>query len=100
MAELKVNTGEIAVVAGEIRSINEEIRSDFDSVQTAINRLNGAWEGPAAKNALNKFNSIKSGCEEPRYAVIGNYVRFLLQQVGDGYSQTEEKVQSLADLFK
>ena len=49
---------------------------------------------------MDKFNELKAKFPEAQYRVIDNYVQFLLQQVGEGYVQTEKANESLADAFK
>lgn len=100
MAKLKVNTDAVARAASNIKLCNQQIRDGFPDVQTAITRLDNAWEGSAATAAISKFNEIKSTYCDARYNVLDNYVNFLLQQIGEGYKQTEEVNVSLADQFK
>ncbi len=100
MTNLKVSTEVVVAAAGNLRTLNNQIRNEFSGVQTAISRLDGGWEGSAATNAISKFNEVKTKYPEERYKVIENYVNFLLQQVGEGYTQTEDVNKSLADAFK
>ena len=62
--------------------------------------INNSWDGEAATAAISKFNEIRSNYSEARYNVLDNYVNFLIQLVGDGYTQTEVVNTSLADQFK
>ena len=100
MANLKINTDSAVTAATHIKTINGQIRDGFTSVQNAITQLDNAWDGSAATNSIGKFNEIKSKFPEARYNVVDNFVNFLLQQVGEGYVQTEETNKSLADAFK
>lgn len=100
LANLKVNTDAVVTAAGNLRSLNNQIRNDFPGVQTAISQLDSSWDGSAATSAISKFNEIKSKFSDARYNVIENYVNFLLQQVGEGYTQTEDANKTLADQFK
>lgn len=100
MANLKINTDAAVTAAGNIKLYNTQIRDGFPNVQTAINRLDNCWEGSAATATISKFNEIKSKFSDARYNVLDNYVNFLLQQVGEGYTQTENANVSLADQFK
>lgn len=95
-----MNTEAVVTAAGNLKSINNQIRNDFPRLQTAITQLDSAWDGSAATTAISKFNEIKSKFLDARYNVIDNYVKFLLQQVGEGYTQTEDANKSLADQFK
>lgn len=100
MANLKVNAGQVIASANKIKNLNDQMRDGFSSVQDAITRLDGVWDGSAATNAISKFNSIKNSYCDSRYKVVDNFVAFLHQQVGEGYVQTENVNKSLADAFK
>lgn len=100
MANLKVNTDAVVAAAGNIKLYNSQMRDQFSNVQTAINRLDSSWDGSAAEAAIKKFHELKSNFDDARYNVLDNYVKFMLQQVGEGYVQTENANTSLADQFK
>ncbi len=100
MADLRINIDNAVATSNNLKRLNTQIRDAFPGVQTAINRLNNSWDGPAASKTIAKFSEIKEKYAEARYNVVDNYVRFLLQQVGEGYTQTEEANTSLADAFK
>lgn len=100
MASLKINTEAAVTAAGNIKLYNTQMRDNFPNVQTAITQLDNCWDGSAATVAISKFNEIKSKFFDARYNVLDNYVNFLLQQVGEGYTQTEDTNVSLADQFK
>ena len=100
MAKLKINTVAAVTAANNIKLYNTQIRDNFSNVQAAMTRLDNSWEGSAATAAISKFNEIKSKYPTARYKVLDNYVNFLLQQVGEGYTQTENVNVSLADQFK
>lgn len=100
MAKLKIDAEQVVATANRIKNLNNQMRDGFDSVQDAITKLDGVWEGSAATNAIAKFNSIKNSYCDARYNVVDNFVAFLHQQVGVGYTQTESANKSLADQFK
>lgn len=100
MANLKINTDAAVTAAGNIKLYNTQMRDGFSDVQTAITQLDNVWESPAATAAIGKFNEIKSKFATNRYNVLDNYANFLLQQVSEGYTQTETVNISLADQFK
>ncbi len=100
MSDLIVNAEQVVATANRIKTINDQIRAEFADVQKAINSLDGEWDGSAASNAMAKFASIRNAYCDARYNVVDNYVAFLHQQVGEGYTQTESVNKSLADAFK
>lgn len=100
MGVIKVNTDAVISCASKIRGYNNDIRNRFSDLQSKMSALDTCWDGSAATNAMQKFNSIKSSFCDARYAVVDDYVNFLMQQIGEGYVQTEEVNTSLADQFK
>lgn len=100
MANLKINTDAVLVAANNIKRYNTQMREEFSDVRNAIRKLDTFWDGAAATAAFNKFNELESNYAEARYNVLNNYVNFLLQQVGEGYAQTEDVNTSLAAQFK
>lgn len=100
MANLKVNVDAVVSAASNIQTCNAQMRDSFPDVQRAIDQLNNNWDGAASNNAMRKFDDIKSKFSDSRFKALDNYVKFLLQQVGEGYTQTEEVNVSLADQFK
>ncbi len=100
MADLRINTELVVTTAEKIKRRNDKMNEDFADVKAAISRLDGNWDGSAATNAINKFNELQTKFVEARYNVIDNFVKFLMNQVGEGYTRTEEVNVSLADRFK
>lgn len=100
MARLKVDADQVVATANRIKNLNNQMRDSFNSVQDAVKKLNGTWDSPAATNAIAKFDAIKNSYCDARYNVVDNFVAFLHQQVGEGYTQTEAVNKSLADQFK
>ena len=100
MARLKVDAEQVIATAKRIKNYNNQMRDSFSNVHNAIDKLNNSWDGSAASSAISKFNAIKNSYCEARYNVVDNFVAFLHQQVGEGYTQTESANKSLADQFK
>lgn len=100
MTKLKIDTSAVVTAAGNISRFNKQMKDGIPSMQRAIDRLNSTWSGEAATAAIKKFNEIKAGFFDARYNVLDNYVNFLLNQVGEGYTQTETVNKSLAAQFK
>lgn len=100
MAKLKISTDAAVVAANNIKSCNTQMRDKFSTMQNAITKLDSSWDGSAATATISKFNEIKANYHEARYNVLDNYVNFLLSQVDEGYTQTENANISLAERFK
>jgi len=97
---LKVNVAGVRTCAGNIKNLNNDMNKSFDTMQKAINALDASWDGSASSSAISEFNSIRNKYKDVRYKVIDNYVAFLYQQIGEGYTSAEAQNKSLADAFK
>ena len=62
--------------------------------------LDQKWDSPSSSNVMDKFTSIRNHFCANRHEVLGNYVRFLQNQVNVGYIATEETNTELAGQFK
>lgn len=100
MANLKIDTVAVTTAANNIGNINKQIRDSFDQVESAIKRLDSSWDGSVSTAAIGKFNEMKSKYVDARFKVMENYRRFLLEQVGQGYVQTEDVNKKLSEKFK
>lgn len=100
MSDLKINTEQVVVAANRIKALNDQMRDGLDGVQEAIKKLDNSWDGSAASYALVRFHQMIHTHCNPRYDILDNYVAFLYQQVGEGYTQSETANISLADQFK
>lgn len=100
MADLRIDADRVIDSAGKIGTLNSQMRDSFTKVESAVRKLDGAWDGIAAGSAMGKFNAIKNTFCEARYTVLDNYVAFLHNQVGVGYQQTETANKNLASWFK
>lgn len=100
MADLKVSTDVVVSTAEEINGLNNQIRDGFADVETAMKQLDNQWDSSVATKAMEEFNKMRYSFTDARYKVLENYTNFLLQQIGEGYTQTEDKNKSWADAFK
>lgn len=100
MSGIFVNTEDVRTVANKLKNLNNEIRNNFSQPYNSVKQLGSYWESPSSRQAIEKFNKIKSDFENNRYNVMNNYANFLLQQVGESYDKTETNIKSLADAFK
>lgn len=101
---IKIDTQVVSDVAYKLDSYNTEINNAFEVVNNAINDLNYNWVGNASEQAMSKFYSIKEEfvdrSETSRSGVMQRYVKFLKEQIGQGYEITEEMNTKLAEAFK
>lgn len=99
MDNLKINTDAVINTANKIKLSNTQMRDEFQDLERAIGRLDSAWESPASSIVIRKFYDIKSDFFYERYEVLDNFVKYLFQQIGEGYTDTENTNKSLADAF-
>ncbi|MBR2033824.1 MAG: microcin C ABC transporter permease YejB [Alphaproteobacteria bacterium] len=79
MAKLKVNTDAVARAASNIKLCNQQMRDGFPDVQTAITRLDNAWEGSVPEDLILELEK-QFGFDKPAYVrffkMISDYARF------------------------
>lgn len=100
MADIKIITDLIISTAEEIAVINKSIKEDFEDVKRAMGKLDSSWDGKAATEAMQCFNSINAQFGETRYNIMDNYVNFLRQYVAPSYENAENVNVKLAEAFK
>ena len=100
MADMKVNFAVISGCAKLIESQNNNIKNKMTDVDSKVRSLDAYWDSPAAQKAMNAYSSLKQSYSEPRYNAMNNFVNYLRQVIGEGYTNTEETNKSLADRFK
>ena len=101
--QIKVDTGAVKRAVTALQSINRNIDTDFNSVQSAMNKLNSSWSGSAASKANDKFNTIKKnfiGSNGGRHKVMDSYIKFLSDAVAIDYETTESVNTKLSEMFK
>ena len=99
MNNLKISTDAAVAAAAAIRTLNQDMQSEFEAVKNAVDRLDGVWDGQAAGKAVSGFKQFQAEYPAARYQVVENLANFLLQQVGQGYQNTEEVNTTIADDF-
>jgi hypothetical protein len=100
MAKQTINTENVASSAGKLRTANNNINCEFEKMQGKAKLLdNENWKSAAGEAARTKMYELFKG-NEPRSAVLQNYVEMLEQQVNPNYIATESTNTKLADKFK
>lgn len=100
MGKIKIHANNVSTIAYNLRTYNNDMQDKFSAVRTSINQMNNCWDGSASLEAINKFNEIESKYRTVRYNEFNNCVKFLFEQVIEGYWQIEQDNISLADKFK
>ena len=94
-----VDTVQIEAAARTLKSINDNIDREFGVLQGKAKDLESCWNSAAANEAIEAMYSIFQR-NEPRSAIMQNYSNMLMQQVHQGYVETESANQTLADQYK
>jgi len=95
-----VNTNDVMTLASTIESINNNIANAASDITSAMNRLNGSWDGASASAVMSLFNNIRDNCIEAQRSCVAEYARFLRERVALGYEEVEKQNISLSELFK
>jgi len=98
--QIHIDTGKVVAAANRISTLNNEIDSEFDTLETAVGRLNQSWYSRASHVVIDRFYSIKNNFKDSRYKVMQDYGDFLKQPVSEGYNAAETGNTSLSDAFK
>ncbi len=100
MSVIRVDTDKVYLTSNKINTINGQIRDEFADVVKTVQNLDSSWDGDASTTATRAFAKIKNDFADSRYKAMNNFVKFLNQQVDEGYEQTEQANTNLADAFK
>lgn len=101
-SNIKVNTTKINAAISTLTSLNNGMETDFDSIVTAVSKMDSSWDGTASSKAISKFNKLKADCKgsSGRKAVMNQYIKFLTNNVMTDYETTEKTNTDFASMFK
>ena len=98
--QIKVNTEQVSQIASTIEGLNNKLNENLKECQTTISNLSNSWEGEAYQETRASFDEFASKFFQNYYDTIDQYVKFLRNNVAQGYFETETANKSLADAFK
>ncbi len=98
--QIRVSTAQVAEIATTIESLNKRLQEKLEESQSTIKGLASTWEGEAATATIEVYDSFAAKYFQNYYDVIDNYVKFLRQNVEQGYFETETANTNIADAFK
>ena len=98
--QIKVNTEQVANIATTIEGLNRRLNDTLTNSKNAINGLKNTWEGQASDSTISAYNEFANKFFKNYYDIIDQYVKFLRQNVSDGYFNVETVNTKLADVFK
>lgn len=97
---MRVNTDQVLEIASNLESLNKKLTSNLQEGKSTIDGLSSIWEGEAAQETISSFDSFAAKYFQNYEDIITQYVRFLRDNVAQGYFDTETANVSLADAFK
>ena len=98
MTKQVVNTDGIASAAKKLYNVNSSINMIFGSMKNSAKRLDTDWLGSAGESARTLLYEIFKG-NEPREAVLKEYIALLEQKVNPEYIADEIENTTIADMF-
>lgn len=97
--QMVIDTAQVEQIAASIESQNKKLSETLKESQTAIKNLSNTWEGEAAQATITSFDEFASKYFQNYYDIIDGYVKFLRNNVSQGYTETENANINLADAF-
>lgn len=98
--EIKISVDQVSQIATTLENLNGRLQEQLQTSQETINNLTNIWEGEAASATVEAYNSFATKHFQNYYDVIDSYVKFLRNNVVQGYTETETTNTTLADAFK
>ena len=95
-----VNVEQVESVASNINSINNDLDNELQACKRAFDSLSGVWTGPSAESSRTNFDEFITKYSEQYKEALDRYIEFLRKQVAEGYSDTEQTNENLAEAFK
>lgn len=94
---MKIDTGAIQSAASTIKSQNDQLLATLQQSQATVDSLRGVWQGAAAEATVSAYDSFAKKYFEQYHEMLDQYVGFLNNSAGEGYSTTEQNVTRKAD---
>lgn len=91
---IKVSTEELLAGADQVQSSLTDMKSRFSSIENAVNRSNGYWQGEAADKHRRVYTEMKKVIDEIM-ARLGEHVTDL-RAMAQVYAEGEQAVEELS----
>lgn len=98
--QIRVNTAQIEQTASNIENLNKRMTEELTKSKAVIDNLSNTWEGEAAQETIASFDKFAARYFQSYEDIISQYVKFLRENVEQGYIETEIANTALADYFK
>lgn len=97
---IKVSTDQVTQIADHLEQLNKKLTEQLMTSKATIDGLKNIWQGEAAQATVSAFNEFAEAFFENYEKTIEQYVRFLRDNIAQGYFDTEVQNIGLADAFK
>ncbi len=97
---IKINTDLVAQVASNIESLNNQLNDQLNDAKATVDSLANVWSGEAAEATISAFAEFSAKYFQDYKDILDQYVKFLRNNVEQGYFDTETANTNLADSFK
>ncbi|MBR4626796.1 MAG: WXG100 family type VII secretion target [Ruminococcus sp.] len=100
MARIQINTDQVSEIASAIESLNKKLTDELNTSRDLITSLGNSWSGEAYEATKSAYNEFATKFFQNYYDVIDNYVKFLRNNVSQGYFDVETRNTNLSEAFK
>ncbi len=100
MAKITVNTDQVNEIAGAIENLNKRLSDELNTSRDLFTTLGNSWNGEAYESTKAAYNEFSQKFFQTYYDVIDNYVKFLRNNVSQGYFEVETVNTNLSEAFK
>ncbi len=97
---ISVSTSQVSEYANEMEKLNKELTEELRNSKQTIDNLKNTWSGEGADETVNAYGAFANKYFENYQDIINQYVKFLRENVKNGYFDTETANINLADAFK
>jgi len=97
---IKVSTAQVSEIAATIEGLNTRLAEELKTSQNTIKNLSNTWEGEASQATISAYDGFAAKYFQTYHDILDNYVKFLRNNVEQGYFETETANTNLSDAFK
>lgn len=100
MADMIVNTEQVAQMATELEKLNERLTDELNNCKKTVDQLVKVYQGEASQVTIDVFDAFAEKYFQNYKDIINQYVKFLRENIAEGYSNIIKKNITLAESFK
>lgn len=100
MAELMIDTDQVAQIATEIEQLNKNLTEELNNCKKTVDQLNKVYQGEASQATIDAFDAFATKYFQNYKDIIDQYIQFLRRDVVEGYREVIGKNITLAESFK